>query len=106
MKGDANEALDCLQIQRATQLSLVGQVGGEESKVLEVEREEEDNGSQETKQQKHDKKEHKQLKARLFEDEFPPAAREIFCLNPKIGQKVRSDAGETKGKFKEIWNND
>ena len=35
MKGDAQEAVECLEIQKATQLSLLSHEGGEEeSKVL------------------------------------------------------------------------
>ena len=59
MKGDAQEAIECLEIQRATQLSLLGQDGGEELESPVLVDKFEDKEPQAAKKDKKDKKEHK-----------------------------------------------
>lgn len=77
MNGDAQDAVECLELQMATKISLLEQEGGEEeSKILD------DKEPQLVEQHKLVKKEQKPPKAPLFEEEFPPATREIFSISP------------------------
>lgn len=82
MKGDAQQAVECLEIQMATKISLLEQDGAEELESPVLVDKFEDKEPQEVKKDKKDKKEDKKPKAPLFEDEFPPLAREIFYINP------------------------